>query len=52
MKKKETIIEVKDIFKEYHLGGVVVKALDGVSFSVDEGDFIVIVGQVVQVKVL
>ena len=44
MKKKETIIEVKDIFKEYHLGGVVVKALDGVSFSVDEGDFIVIVG--------
>ena len=44
MKKKETIIEVKNVFKEYHLGGVVVKALDGVSFSVTEGDFIVIVG--------
>ncbi len=40
----KTLIEMKDVVKEYRLGEVVVKALDGVSLKVNEGDFMVIVG--------
>lgn len=39
-----TIIETKDLKKYYGSGDTQVKALDGVSFSIDKGDFIAVVG--------
>jgi len=38
------IIELKNVVKEYHLGGTIVRALAGVSLQIFEGDFVVIVG--------
>ena len=46
-KKEETvreIISVKNLYKLYRVGDSVVRALDGVSFSVYEGAFCAIVG--------
>lgn len=39
-----TIIEVKHLFKIYKVGESVVRALDGVDFSLNEGEFCAIVG--------
>jgi len=45
MKKKgKELIRIENVSKEYHLGETVVKALDGVSLSIYEGEFVVIVG--------
>ncbi|SQC70107.1 Macrolide export ATP-binding/permease protein MacB [Listeria fleischmannii subsp. fleischmannii] len=38
------LIEMKNITKTYTLGGETFKALDDVTLSVDEGDFVTIVG--------
>ncbi len=38
------IVEVKNLCKNYGKGTTLVKALDNISFSVEEGDFIAIVG--------
>lgn len=38
------ILEVKDLCKNYGKGSTLVKALDDVSFSVEEGEFLAIVG--------
>lgn len=38
------ILEVKDLCKNYGKGSTLVKALDDISFSIDEGDFVAIVG--------
>lgn len=38
------ILEVKDLKKIYGKGETLVKALDGVSFSVDKGEFLAVVG--------
>lgn len=40
----ETIIELQGIKKEYELGKTKVKALKGIDFKVDKGDFLSIVG--------
>ena len=37
-------IELKEVKKVYKMGEVNIKALDGVSFSVDKGEFVVVVG--------
>ena len=37
-------IELNDVFKCYRMGEVIVNALDGASFQIDEGEFAVIVG--------
>jgi len=42
--KENPLIEINDIKKYYELGEVTVKALDGVSLKIFEGDFVVIVG--------
>ena len=39
-----TIVEVRDVHKEFPLGNVTVHALRGVSLSIDPGEFIVIAG--------
>lgn len=37
-------IDLVNTTKEYHMGEVLIKALDGVSFSIEKGEFSVIVG--------
>ena len=39
------ILKVEDLCKTYGKGETLVKALDHVSFSVEKGEFVVIVGQ-------
>ena len=38
------LIEFKQVSKEYNIGEVPIKALDGVDFSISEGEFVVILG--------
>ena len=38
------IIEFKNVNKEYKSGGHILKAMDNVNFSIDEGEFVVILG--------
>jgi len=40
----KTLIEFKKVTKEYKIGEVQIKALDGVDFSISEGEFVVILG--------
>lgn len=37
-------IEFKDVKKSYKMGEVEIKAVDGVSFSIDKGEFVVVAG--------
>ena len=39
-----TIIEFKNVVKEYKSGDHILKAMDNVNFSIDEGEFVVILG--------
>ncbi|WP_166244699.1 ATP-binding cassette domain-containing protein [Paenibacillus turpanensis] len=39
-----TLIEFKNVTKQYQIGEVPIKALDGVDFSISEGEFVVILG--------
>lgn len=40
----KTLIEFKDVTKEYTIGEVPIKALNGVDFSINEGEFVVVLG--------
>ena len=40
----EPLIELKNIYKIYHMGDEEVRASDGVSLSIDRGEFVAIVG--------
>ncbi|MBD0378596.1 ABC transporter ATP-binding protein [Paenibacillus sedimenti] len=40
----KTLIEFKNVSKEYKIGEVQIKALNGVDFSISEGEFVVILG--------
>ena len=37
-------VEIKDVVKEYKTGEITIKAADGMNFSFDKGEFVVIVG--------
>lgn len=37
-------IEVKDVEKNYTMGEIQIKALNGISFSIDKGEFVIIAG--------
>ena len=39
------LIELTDIYKIYHMGDTEVHALDGISLTIDKGEFVAIVGQ-------
>ena len=39
------LIEMKDIYKIYHMGDTEVHALDGISLTIERGEFVAIVGQ-------
>ena len=41
----EHLIELRDVYKLYHMGSETVHALDGVSLTVDRSEFVAIVGQ-------
>ena len=41
----EHLIELKDVYKIYPMGSEDVHALDGVSLTIDQGEFVAIVGQ-------
>ena len=38
------VLEIKDLTKDYHMGEVVVQALRGVNLTINEGEFLVILG--------
>ena len=40
----EHLIELKDVYKIYQMGEETVHALDGVSLTIDQGEFVAIVG--------
>lgn len=39
------LVEMKDIYKIYHMGDTDVHALDGISLTINKGEFVAIVGQ-------
>lgn len=39
-----SFIELKNVKKTYDMGEVIIKAVDGVSFSIDKGEFVVVLG--------
>ena len=41
----EHLIELRDIYKIYPMGEETVHALDGISLTIDRGEFVAIVGQ-------
>lgn len=44
VKKSDSVIELKNVFKHYYMGENVVKAIDGVSIKVKKGEFVAIMG--------
>lgn len=36
---------MKDVYKIYHMGDTEVHALDGISLTINKGEFVAIVGQ-------
>ncbi len=40
----DTFISLKDVRKIYHMGEVEIRAVDGISFDINKGEFVVIVG--------
>lgn len=39
------LVEMKDVYKIYHMGDTEVHALDGISLTIERGEFVAIVGQ-------
>lgn len=39
-----TIVPMKDVTKVYHMGEVEIRAVDGITFSIEKGEFAVVVG--------
>ena len=40
----ETVIELQEVKKTYHLDGITINALNGISFKINKGDFVAIIG--------
>ena len=37
-------VELKEVRKSYHMGEITIHAVDGISFAIEKGEFVVIVG--------
>lgn len=44
MQRLENYVQLKDVYKIYQMGEVKIHAVDGIDFSVDKGEFVVVVG--------
>ncbi len=44
MQRLENYVQLKDVYKIYQMGKVEIHAVDGIEFSVDKGEFVVVVG--------
>jgi len=44
MRQKTTIIELKNVHKDYKMGDSIVQAVEGIDLEIKKGDFIVIIG--------
>ena len=42
--KKETIIKLDNVFREFEMGDSVVRAINGIDVEINKGDFVVIIG--------
>ena len=40
-----SLVEFKNVYKRYKMGEVTINAVDGISFSIEEGEFAVVVGE-------
>ena len=40
----DTFVKLENITKIYHMGEVEIRAVDGIDFSIQKGEFVVIVG--------
>lgn len=40
----KNFIELKNVKKTYTMGEVIIKAVDDVSFSIEKGEFVVVIG--------
>ena len=45
MDENRPLIELKDIYKTYQMGSEEVRANDGISLSIEKGEFVAIVGK-------
>lgn len=45
LKKEKPVIELKNLCKTYHLGGVPINALKGINLKINKGEFLVILGK-------
>ena len=39
------LVELKNVYKIYHMGDTEIHALDGISLTIEKGEFVAIVGQ-------
>ena len=39
-----SLVEFKNVYKQYKMGEVIINAVDGISFNIEEGEFAVVVG--------
>ena len=44
MTKKNSVLSLKDVYKVYKMDGVSVKALNGVSLTIEKGEFVSVIG--------
>ena len=42
--EREAVVQAEDLTKVYRRGEEVVRAVDGLSFRIDEGEFVAVVG--------
>lgn len=42
---RDTILELADVHRHYRMGGETIRALDGISFSIERGEHVAIVGR-------
>lgn len=39
-----SLVEFKNVYKRYKMGEIIINAVDGISFKIEEGEFVIVVG--------